>query len=502
MGSIIVHTRLTYLLLLVQGGLFVLCPALRGQEVEPNGGRSQQGSAVQEVEPRGFYLRNERGDLVYVPDFSYEQFEELLKEQRNLTDPQRPAFVMRDMAIHGTVVGDRLEMDVDFSFDGHQLKGVAQETWYSVPLRFGKAYLRKEPSFEGPGGHFLTYDEQRGGYICWLQMSAEAVHKVSLPLVVPINRVGEQSRCALEAPAPLASTLTLQVNENPAEGTVREASDETQRSLAFSTSPDGHGLFSARGIRGDVLISWSKARQADEQRDVRLDVFGTIIVTADELLQEVRSDGRFVVRGLGGPLAHFQVRLPPGMRLRESPEPGYKVVPVETSGGGQSDSQLVEVRFDRPVTSEAHIRLVTELPSNQEDPAWPLTVAKLVDSSLEFEPARYEFLARRGIVVRSIWWSMAIGLCAGSTILISREWSPPGQRHRATVYRPGSIITIKIDHCGCRSARKRRVSASSRLMTSTLMRGKLDLWRGWPVAPAVRKRDRWPFACRAGRSRL
>ena len=35
---------------------------------------------------------------------------------------------------------------------------------------------------------------------------------------------------------------------------------------------------------------------------------------------------------------------------------------------------------------------MAELPSNQDDPAWPLTVAKLVDSSLEFEPARYEFL--------------------------------------------------------------------------------------------------------------
>ena len=54
---------------------------------------------MQEVQPRGFYLRNERGDLVYVPDYPYEQFEQLLKIQRNLANPQRPAFVMRDMAI-------------------------------------------------------------------------------------------------------------------------------------------------------------------------------------------------------------------------------------------------------------------------------------------------------------------------------------------------------------------------------------------------------------------
>ena len=144
-------------------------------------------------------------------------------------------------------------------------------------------------------------------------------------MLVPITRVGEESRFTLEAPSPLASTLSLRVPENPAEGTVRELTDEAGRPLAFSTTSDGSGLFSTRGIRGDVSVSWHKSRVAEERTDVRLDVFGTIIVTADELLQEVRSDGRFVVRGLGGPIESFRVRLPPGMRLRESPEPGYKV---------------------------------------------------------------------------------------------------------------------------------------------------------------------------------
>ncbi len=219
---------------------------------------------------------------------------------------------MKEMVIDAVAVGDRLEMEVEFSLEGRQLEGVSEGTWYNVPLRFGKAYLRKEPSFEGPGGHFLTFDEQQGGYVCWLQMSSDAIHKVSLPLLVPISRVGEQSRCTLEAPSALASTLTIRVDENPAEGTVREPTDETGRPLAFAATPDGHGLFSARGIRGDVSVSWHKSRVAEEQTDVRLDVFGTIIVTADELLQEVRSDGRFVVRGLGGPLERLPGTTPSG----------------------------------------------------------------------------------------------------------------------------------------------------------------------------------------------
>ncbi len=358
----------------------------------PGASTPQEPSVVQEVQPRGFYLRNERGDLVYVPDYPYEQFEQLLKIQRNLNNPQRPAFVMRDMAIDARVAGNQLEMDVEFHLEGRQLEGVSEGTWLRVPLRFDKAYLRKEPSFEGPGGHFLTFDEKQGGYVCWIQMTSPAMHRVGLSLLVPITRVGEESRFTLEAPSPLASTLSLRVPENPAEGTVRELTDEAGRPLAFSTTSDGWGLFSTRGIRGNVTFSWHQSRGAEERTDVRLDVLGSVIVTADELLQEVRSDGRFVVRGLGGPIESFRVRLPPGMRLRASSEPGYKVQVLPAEANTKAEGQTVEIRLDRPTSNEARVRLVTELPSNQDDPTWPLTVAKLVDSPMEFEPARYEVL--------------------------------------------------------------------------------------------------------------
>jgi hypothetical protein len=52
------------------------------QELHPPGVVASPPSTVEEVKPSGFYLRNEKGELVYVPDVSYEQFEQLLKIQR------------------------------------------------------------------------------------------------------------------------------------------------------------------------------------------------------------------------------------------------------------------------------------------------------------------------------------------------------------------------------------------------------------------------------------
>jgi hypothetical protein len=379
------------------------------QELHPPGVVASPPSTVEEVKPSGFYLRNEKGELVYVPDVSYEQFEQLLKIQRNLTDLQQPAFVLTDMAIDAVVTDNRLDMDVTFTLQGRELEGMHAGTWFHVPLRFDNAFLCKEPEFEGPGGHFLTFDGVQDGYVCWLQMGADAVHKVTLRLLVPVDQVGDESRIALSVPTPLASTLRLKVPEKTAEGMVKDLADAAGRPLAFESTPDGQGQFTSRGIRGDVSLSWHGSRSTEKPTDVRLDVLGEVVVTADEMLQEIHADGRFNVRGFGGPIESFQVRLPAGMRLRESQEPGYSVRPVQAEGTATTSEQVVEVRLDRPTAGEVDIQLLTEIPTTPDDPGGPLTVSKLVDQSADFEPAKFEFIGavrhhgHIDLVVRGDW---------------------------------------------------------------------------------------------------
>lgn len=50
------------------------------------------GESVQsaEVKPDVYYLRNKDGELVLVPNFSFEKWEELVRLARNLTNPSRP----------------------------------------------------------------------------------------------------------------------------------------------------------------------------------------------------------------------------------------------------------------------------------------------------------------------------------------------------------------------------------------------------------------------------
>ena len=250
--------------------------------------------------------------------------------------------------------------------------------------------LRKEPVFEGPGGHFLTYDSAQDGYVCWLQTGGEATHKATLHLLVPVEQVGNESHATISAPSPLASSLRLRVPEKSAQGVIGDLAGGAGHPLAFELTPEGQGQFVARGIRGNVVLNWHASPVAEEPVNVRLDVRGVITVTVDEMLQEVSAEGRFQVRGFSGPIDSFRVRLPPGMRLRESPEPGYQVRVLPPEDPATAPGQVVEVRLDRPSTSK-EIRLVAEVPTTPDDPAWPLTVARLIDQSEEFEPARFEF---------------------------------------------------------------------------------------------------------------
>jgi hypothetical protein len=393
--------------------------AMSGGGLEPRGlGQDAPGSTAQapptppaeEVQPRGMYLRNEKGELVYVPDVSYEQFERLLKIERNLVNPQRPAVVITNLEIDATASESRVAADVTVQLEGRGAEGGDANDWFQVPLRLGDTFLVSPPTFDGPGEHFLTFDGPDNGYVCWLQRgSGSALHTVKLALAIPVERVGNETRLALSLPAPLASRLALKVPEEAAEGTVRDGAGAAGRPLTFETTPEGQGQFVVRGVRGDVAFTWH-AQQAVEQRaEVRLDVLGAVRLTADERLQEVRSEGTFVVRGVGCVVDTFQVRLPPGLRFRESPEPGYEVRLLPAEGNAGASGQLVEVRLDRPMAGEVSIRLLAEVPAAGEDTAWPLNVTQLVEQSTEFEPARFEFLGairHRGqvdVIVQGDW---------------------------------------------------------------------------------------------------
>ena len=57
--------------------------------------------------------------------------------------------------------------------------------------------IRQPAKHEGPGEHFLAYDEAAGGYVCWLKGEDARPHVVTLQISVGLNTVGEERTLSL-----------------------------------------------------------------------------------------------------------------------------------------------------------------------------------------------------------------------------------------------------------------------------------------------------------------
>jgi len=367
---------------------------------------------VTEVKPEVYYLRNKAGELVYVPNFSFEKWAQLVRQARNLSNPPLPVYILEEMTITGEADPAAARFKVTFRVQQRASEETRDDpsasAWVRVPLRLGRAILVGTPDFEGPGEHFVTFDAQHDGYVFWMQAKPATRHTATLEFRVPTQAVGDQRQLELMLPTPLVSTLSFKVPLPRAEGTIESDDDNATRALTFTTKSDRDGEFSARGLRGNVVLRWRAARATSSVSKIQLDVFGSIVVTADEPLSEVQSDGRFIVRTFGTPIDRFRMRLPPGMHFRESPEPGYSVR-VVSPPDKTAPVQEVEVQLDRPSTGEIHIRLIAELPPDQNGASPSLTVKRVIDRDVKLEPAKFEFLGatrHRGnvdFVVKGDW---------------------------------------------------------------------------------------------------
>jgi len=175
-----------------------------------------------------------------------------------------------------------------------------------------------------------------------------------------------------------------------ATGEVSDGSTQAVRALEFSSDGDG-GTFVSRGVRGPATVTWQGGPSNQREQVPPLDIFGALVVTANQSLQELRVDGQFTVRSFGQSMDRFQVRLPPALRLRSAATTGYRVRAIDEEDRNGSVGQLVEVRLEHPITSEATIRLSAELPAVGESSGEAPTLAELLTGGVRIEVARFEF---------------------------------------------------------------------------------------------------------------
>ena len=306
--------------------------------------------AAERPPPDTFWLRDSKGKLVPVVGITFEEFEELQKLKRGLAPPAPPAYSLDSVAMTGAVENNLANLQVTASIR------VREAGWVSVPLRFNKCVLREATTYEGPGEHFVRYEEQ-DGYVCWLTGVGDKPHVVKLNLSVPVSSLGVQSRIETVVPRATESTLKLLVPLANAEAELKGSGEGL---VTAAQAAEGKTEIKVLGAGGELALLWQPSQGTTAGARRTLEAAGEITVKV-EGRSRVTSEARLMVRRPGAALESFRVRLPRGMEHVPTHPTGYSVSlvePMPSSTADKSAAQVVEIKLDRPATGAAEVRLL------------------------------------------------------------------------------------------------------------------------------------------------
>jgi hypothetical protein len=298
-----------------------------------------------------FLLRDSKGNLVPVLDLPFEEFERLLRIKRGLAPQAPPEYSLDALAVTGTQDSELVNLQVRLTVRTNQA-GLVR-----IPLALGKAVLRKPATYEGPGEHYLTVADE--GFVLWLRGEANQSHNITLNVSIPTMVVGGETRAQFDLPLATESSLRLTVPLAHVQARL------TGGDGIVSTKDLGNGQSEVvvLGPAGSLALAWQAGSAPAASRPAVLEASGEMVVKI-EGEHRITSDVRLRVRSSAGAVETVQVRLPPGMELVPIESVGYTATLLPAAAAladrRQGGGQVVEIKFDRPVSGIAEIRLLAE----------------------------------------------------------------------------------------------------------------------------------------------
>jgi hypothetical protein len=311
-----------------------------------------RGEAVQEVGPPVLYLRNKDGSLMQaVLGFTLEDFEKLLAQRAQLgLGQQPPSYHVENLVCTGRVADKHAALSIQLGIT------VEGKNWVRVPIGLGELVLREKPKYEGPGQHFLEFEEKGRQYVAWFRGASEKPHQITLDGLVPLAPAAGRTELKLSFPRATASTLKLTA---PLAKAVAEVSAPA---VLTGTNVIGDSTeFQVAGAAGDFLMAWQDAANRVVEAPAVLEAAGTVTASVDA--QTAHCDAQLAVRSFAGPFDHFRIRLPKGAALVSGEGAGYTITTVsEEPGPSAGRGQLLEVRLRDKSLGPVTVRLVTDQP--------------------------------------------------------------------------------------------------------------------------------------------
>lgn len=387
--------------------LLSVCTAVRAQpDASPAGEEATAAPAVREVVPSIIYTMDEAGNPVaWVDSLPLEKIDEL----DQLEKQNRPKFLIRELRLDAVAKSNHAELK------GVMKLRLLESGMHVIPIRMGAMFFVDTPTAVDHEV-FVQPNRDSTGYELLVKGEADDELSIGFSSLVPLRRVGQETKFRLSVPRVAVSSFTIQIPDpvvevtaegdvfvsritpepdessavrpNDEKGDVADAADVTDaadaaESEATSSVDDDT---EAESTTAEAPASETAASEAtsDELEESSIPQFATFRVSSlqpelvlswrpkvapEKLSFEVRGevevqidplgiitcDAMLTMNSFNEPIERVVVQLPGNTRWSDDELSfgGYRVTPLDTVG----DRQRLQIEFDEPEAKPPVVRI-------------------------------------------------------------------------------------------------------------------------------------------------
>jgi hypothetical protein len=295
---------------------------------------SPSGDLIRESDLK-WRLEDADGNLVPVPAFTLELFQELLELQSRIK--AEPAALPKVIFTEPIQLDGRVDLENRFarmrvtyriklpSHADHE-----EETWTEIPLRLDNSFLDiRAIEHEQEGEIYVTRDG--ASYVCWLRAAPNSTHTIHVPIKVPVQRTGTQDSLILKLPN-MATTMRLAVAQE-----MVEAFSPSERSNVSWEAEGGATTITVESSGGELDLAWQPLGKVLPHA-----LEATCATTVHVHGNHIWSEAQLKVRSRAEPIDSFIVRLPDGMDLTSHSDADFQVSELPSAGNSGSQQVLVK----------------------------------------------------------------------------------------------------------------------------------------------------------------
>ena len=281
------------------------------------------------LEFRGFMMLDESGVGVMVPQMTYERWKEI---EFGESGPEQ-SFVLQSLQIDGNASGGRAELTVALRFSVDGTNG----SQMPIPLRMGNFHLLSPPEVSGVDKisgideHSVTFDPESGGYVLLVRASKKCEAILTMKVSA---RVEEGTTSSLQFRLPdVPSTVKFDTPGEKTEPEIVGRGDEVLQSRKLGQGKSRHTVESGGG---SFMLRWGGMRREDDTSpllEVETQLNVRWVAPEDQPIASVT----MFVRNLRGAVSEFDVQLPPGAVVLDTPELGASGQFIDVPASSISD---------------------------------------------------------------------------------------------------------------------------------------------------------------------